>query len=82
MYDVYTLDALLKPGSTLFLNVPHYKYCEYSILLFFQLPRDSLVAMVPHLVQHLRALSHVVHTYGAHCIERLLMVRTPQGTPA
>ena len=48
----------------------------------FQLPRDSLVAMIPHLVRHLQATSHVVHTYAAHCVERLLMVRTSQGTPA
>lgn len=54
---------------------------KYLMVFRNQLPRDSLVAMIPHLVRHLQAMSHVVHTYAAHCVERLLMVRTAQGTP-
>lgn len=55
---------------------------KYLMVFRNQLPREALISSFPHLVRHLLAQSHVVHTYSAHCIERLLMVRTPQGTAA
>ncbi|KAL5021450.1 hypothetical protein ScPMuIL_000605 [Solemya velum] len=53
---------------------------KYLMVFRSQLPRESLIASLPHLVQLLAANSTVVHTYAAHSIERILMVRTAQGT--
>ena len=43
------------------------------------LPRECLVSALPLLVVHLTAPSHVVHTYAAHCMEKLLLVRDGNG---
>lgn len=48
----------------------------------FQLPKEALVASLPCLMKLLKATSLVVHSYAAHTIERLLMVRTPDGKTA
>ncbi|XP_052256836.1 exportin-2-like isoform X3 [Dreissena polymorpha] len=53
---------------------------KYLMVFRNQVPREALVASFPLVVNHLRATSHVVHTYAAHCIERMLMVRNSQGT--
>ena len=39
------------------------------------LPKDLLVNCLPLIVVHLKAPSHVVHTYAAHCIEKMLVLR-------
>ncbi|XP_052777226.1 exportin-2-like [Mya arenaria] len=52
---------------------------KYLMVFRNQLPRESLICSFPLLISHLTASSHVVHTYAAHCMERLLMVRSPQG---
>ena len=44
------------------------------------LPRDLLVSSLPLLVVHLTAPSHVLHTYAAHSIEKLLILRGSDGT--
>ena len=43
------------------------------------LPRDLLVSSLPLLLVHLTAPSHVLHTYAAHCIEKLLILRGNDG---
>ena len=43
------------------------------------LPRDTLVPTLPLLTSHLAAPSAVVHTYAAHCLEKLLMLRRSDG---
>lgn len=55
---------------------------KYLMVFRNQLPTGVLIASFPHLIRHLQSISHVVHTYAAHCIERLLMVRTQQGGTA
>ena len=61
-------------------NKPLYRtVIQLQSYVTLQLPKESLTASVPQLVRPLQATSHVVHTYSAHAIERLLMVRGPQG---
>ncbi|KAL3867833.1 hypothetical protein ACJMK2_040679 [Sinanodonta woodiana] len=55
---------------------------KYLMVFRNQLPREALLDAFPHLIHYLQASSLVVHTYAAHCIERHLMVKTLQGTPA
>ena len=50
--------------------------CIYVCMCWLlQLPREALVASLPNLMRYLTADSYVVHTYAAHTIERLFMVR-------
>lgn len=49
-------------------------------LFLLQLQREALIACIPHIIRHLAAESPVVHTYAAHCIERLLTVKNAQNT--
>ena len=39
------------------------------------LPKDLLISCLPLVAVHLKAPSHVVHTYAAHCIEKMLVLR-------
>lgn len=39
------------------------------------LPKDLLVGCLPLIAVHLKAPSHVVHTYASHCIEKMLVLR-------
>ena len=39
------------------------------------LPKELLVSCLPLVAVHLTAPSHVVHTYAAHCIEKMLVLR-------
>lgn len=52
---------------------------RYLTIFRSLLPKDILVGALPLLVVHLTAPSHVVHTYAAHCIEKLLIVRSSSG---
>ncbi|XP_076462956.1 exportin-2-like [Babylonia areolata] len=49
---------------------------KYLMVFRSQVPREVLVASLPHLMRYLTADSFVVHTYAAHTIERIFMVRT------
>ncbi|GAB6029149.1 Exportin-2 [Chamberlinius hualienensis] len=53
---------------------------RYVMIFRNQLPRDVLILTFPHLIRMLTAQNHVVHTYAAHCIEKLLLLRLPDGT--
>lgn len=44
------------------------------------LPRELLVGSLPLLTTHLTAPSHVVHTFSAHCLEKLLIMKGSDGT--
>lgn len=46
------------------------------------LPPDVLVSSLPMLVRHMTSPSLVVHTYAAHCLEKLLILRTTGVAPA
>ena len=39
------------------------------------LPSDLLASCLPLVAVHLKCPSHVVHTYAAHCIEKMLVLR-------
>ena len=43
------------------------------------LPREVLIGCLPLLATHLTASSHVVHTYAAHCLEKLLILKGSDG---
>lgn len=53
---------------------------RYVMIFRNQLPRDVILVTVPHLVRLLTAQSQVVHTYAAHAIEKILMMRLSDGT--
>ena len=44
------------------------------------LPKAALVPTLPLLTMHLAAPSAVVHTYAAHCLEKMLMLRQSDGS--
>ncbi len=44
------------------------------------LPRELVVGSLPLLATHLTSRSHVVHTYAAHCLERLLVMKGSDNT--
>lgn len=48
---------------------------RYITIFRSVLPRDTLLMCLPLLVHHLQSPSYVVHTYAAHCIEKLLTLR-------
>ena len=45
------------------------------------LPKDLLVSCLPLVAVHLKSPSHVVHTYAAHCIEKMLVLRDAEKAP-
>lgn len=54
--------------------------CRASCMKFIttfrnQLPKESVMELLPYIVRHTTAPSPVVHTYAAICIEKLLTVR-------
>lgn len=51
-----------------------------KICLILQIPHEALVASMANLVLYLKAPSVVVHSYAAHTIERILMVKKPDGS--
>ncbi|XP_029650427.1 exportin-2 [Octopus sinensis] len=53
---------------------------KYVMIFRTQLQREALIACIPHIIRHMAAESPVVHTYAAHCIERLLTVKNAQNT--
>ncbi|XP_074642803.1 exportin-2-like [Tubulanus polymorphus] len=55
---------------------------KYVMIFRNQLSTDILIASVPLLVKHLPAKSHVVHSYAAYALERLLTVKGAHGGPA
>ena len=44
------------------------------------LPCELVIGSIPILATHLTSPSHVVHTYAAHCLEKLLVMRGSDGT--
>lgn len=55
---------------------------RYVMIFRNQLVREVVLGTVPHLIKLLTAQSQVVHTYAAHAIEKILMMRLPDGTAA
>lgn len=53
---------------------------RYLVTFRSILPKEVLVSSLPLLVIHLTAPSHVLHTYAAHCLEKLLTVRGSDGS--
>ena len=45
------------------------------------LPREVVVTCIPLLASHLTASSNVVHTYAAHCLEKVLILRDASKAP-
>ncbi|KAK8954305.1 Exportin-2 [Platanthera zijinensis] len=53
---------------------------QASTLKFFtvfreQIPKHTTIALLPDVINFLRASSNVVHSYAANCIEKLLLVK-------
>ncbi|XP_002130634.2 exportin-2 [Ciona intestinalis] len=58
-------------------NLPVLKSDSIRFVVTFrnQLGKPNLLLVFPHLTRLLTSTSHVVHTYAAHAIERLLMIK-------
>ena len=54
---------------------------RYVVTFRNQLGKDLLLQGLPLFIQLLGAQSQVVHTYAAHAIERVLMIKTEGSTP-
>lgn len=52
---------------------------KYLIVFRNMLSREVLIHCLPLLVNHLTAKSHVVHSYAAHCLEKLFTLKSPGG---
>ena len=50
---------------------------KYVMTFRSQLPPDMVKASLPFIVNHLRAESHVVHTYAAAAIDKILIMKQP-----
>ncbi|KAK2157652.1 hypothetical protein LSH36_187g00016 [Paralvinella palmiformis] len=55
---------------------------KYVMVFRNQLPHEVLVVAMPLLVHFLTATSHVVHSYSACAIEKLMTVKSADGQPA
>jgi exportin-2 (importin alpha re-exporter) len=53
---------------------------KYVMIFRTVLPREVVVGSVPQLVRHLTAYSQVVHTYAACAIEKILVMKAPDGS--
>lgn len=53
---------------------------KYVMIFRNQLPRNVILMTLPHIVNLLTAQNQVVHTYAAHAIEKILMLRLSDGT--
>lgn len=78
-YQSYIVTDLRDPNVT---ELPVLKAdaIRYVITFRNQLPRDVLLQALIHLVNLLTAPSQVVHSYAAHAIEKILLLRLPDGT--
>ncbi|PNF40478.1 Exportin-2 [Cryptotermes secundus] len=54
---------------------------KYVMIFRTVLPREMVVGSIPQLVRHLIAYSQVVHTYAACAIEKILVMKTSDGSP-
>ncbi len=61
------------------LPIVHADCIKYIMTFRTQLPPDMVKTSIPLLVAHLRARSHVVHTYAAATIDKILIMRAPTG---
>lgn len=52
---------------------------KYIIIFRNMLSPELIVGCLPLLVKHLKAKSHVVHSYAAHCLEKIFTLKNPQG---
>ncbi|UYV61444.1 CSE1L [Cordylochernes scorpioides] len=50
---------------------------KYLMIFRSQLPKEVLLASLPHLIHLMKASSVVVHTYTAYCVERFFTMQTP-----
>lgn len=53
---------------------------KYIMIFRTLLPREMVVGSLPYLVNHLKASNHVVHTYAACAIEKILAKREADGS--
>ena len=74
VYKAQCLTELQQPDLTKQL-VLRSDSIRYLTIFRSVLPRDILLTSVPLLITHLNSPCIVLHTYAAHCIEKLLMLR-------
>ena len=75
VFQTQCLPELVKPDLT---QQPVLRADAIRYLTTFRsvLPAETVISSLPVLVRHLTAPSPIVHTYAAHCLEKLLMLRS------
>lgn len=79
--EIYTAQCLPELTSPDLNKQPVLRADSIRYLITFRavLPREIILNSFPLLVVHLTSTSTVVHTYAAHCIEKLLLLRSGEG---
>ncbi|PSN33093.1 Exportin-2 [Blattella germanica] len=55
---------------------------KYIMIFRSVLPREMVVGSIPQLIRHVPATSQVVHTYAACAIEKILVMKSSDGSPS
>lgn len=79
--DIFTAQCLQELRSENLSQHPVLRADAIRYLTTFRsvLPHELIVGALPLLGTHLRAPSHVVHTYAAHSLEKILVMRGSDG---
>ena len=78
IFNSQCLAELHKPNLT---DQPVLRADSIRFLTTFRsiLPREIIVSCIPLLTSHLTVPGHVVHTYSAHCLEKILVLKGADG---
>lgn len=52
---------------------------KYLMIFRSQMPNDIMISVIPNLVSLLQATPPVIHNYAAITIEKILLLRKPDG---
>lgn len=80
--DIFTTQCLPELQNPNLTQNPVLRADSIRFLTTFRsvLPRELIVGSIPLLATHLTAPSHVVHTYAAHCLEKILVMKGSDNT--
>ena len=83
LVEFFTGHVLPELGAETINNLPVLKAdsLRYVVTFRSQLGKDLLLKALPHVIKLLRSNSQVVHTYAAHTVERILMIKADRSTP-
>ena len=79
--DIFASQCLPELQKTNLAEQPVLRADSIRYLTIFRslLPKEVLLSALPLLAHHLTSPQHVVHTYSAHCLEKLFILRGADG---